>query len=42
MERNLLRKELKRFIQFAQLATNAHQATQQIKSILEKYGMNLE
>ncbi|MGK7930618.1 MAG: DNA phosphorothioation system restriction enzyme [Microcystaceae cyanobacterium] len=42
VERNLLRKELKRFIQFAELATNAHQATQQLKSILERYGMNSE
>jgi DNA phosphorothioation system restriction enzyme len=39
VERNLLRKELKRFIQFAKLATNARQATQQLNSILEKYGM---
>ena len=41
VERNLLRKELKRFIQFAELAINAEQAMEQFKSILEKYGMNL-
>lgn len=37
VERNLLRKELKRFIEFAQLASNASEALKQLLEVQEKY-----
>lgn len=37
VERNLLRKELKRFIEFAQLADNADEAINQLLTLQEKY-----
>lgn len=39
VERNLLRKELKRFIEFANLADNADQAKNQLLAVQEKYGL---
>ncbi|NJK46909.1 DNA phosphorothioation system restriction enzyme [Candidatus Gracilibacteria bacterium] len=39
VERNLLRKELKRFIEFARLAENAQEATAQLKMIQDKYSL---
>jgi DNA phosphorothioation system restriction enzyme len=39
VERNLLRKELKRFIEFANLAENAQEATTQLKLIQDKYSL---
>lgn len=39
VERNLLRKELKRFIEFAQLAENAREATEKLLAIEEKYSL---
>jgi DNA phosphorothioation system restriction enzyme len=39
VERNLLRKELKRFIEFANLAENANEAKAQLKIVQEKYGL---
>lgn len=39
VERNLLRKELKRFIQFAELADNALEAKTKLLSIQEQYGI---
>jgi DNA phosphorothioation system restriction enzyme len=39
VERNLLRKELKRFIEFARLAKNATEAIAILASIQEKYGL---
>lgn len=37
VERNLLRKELKRFIEFADLADNAAEARTQLFALQEKY-----
>jgi DNA phosphorothioation system restriction enzyme len=37
VERNLLRKELKRFVEFAQLAMNADEATQHLLDLQENY-----
>ncbi|PSF35216.1 DNA phosphorothioation system restriction enzyme [Aphanothece hegewaldii CCALA 016] len=37
VERNLLRKELKRFVEFAQLALNADEATQQFLTLQQQY-----
>jgi DNA phosphorothioation system restriction enzyme len=42
VERNLLRKELKRFIEFANLAENSQQATAQLKLIQDKYNLSSE
>jgi DNA phosphorothioation system restriction enzyme len=42
VERSLLRKELKRFIEFADLADNKDEATQKLRVIQEKYGLNYE
>ena len=39
VERNLLRKELKRFIEFAKLAENAREATEKLLIIQEKYSL---
>jgi DNA phosphorothioation system restriction enzyme len=39
VERNLLRKELKRFSEFANLAENAEQAKATLKIVQEKYGL---
>jgi DNA phosphorothioation system restriction enzyme len=39
VERNLLRKELKRFIEFAKLAENAREATEKLLLIQEKYSL---
>jgi superfamily II DNA or RNA helicase len=39
VERNLLRKELKRFIEFANLADNADEAKAQLRIVQEKYGL---
>ena len=39
VERNLLRKELRRFIEFAELADNGKEATQKLLVIHEKYGL---
>jgi superfamily II DNA or RNA helicase len=39
VERNLLRKELKRFIEFANLAENAQEAIKQLKLIQDKYSL---
>lgn len=39
VERNLLRKELKRFLEFAELADNAGEARGKLAKVLEKYGL---
>jgi DNA phosphorothioation system restriction enzyme len=39
VERNLLRKELKRFLEFAQLAINAQEAETRLLEIQERYGI---
>ncbi|MDJ0714948.1 MAG: DNA phosphorothioation system restriction enzyme [Prochloraceae cyanobacterium] len=39
VERNLLRKELKRFLEFADLADNADEARTKLLSLQEKYGL---
>jgi DNA phosphorothioation system restriction enzyme len=39
VERNLLRKELKRFIEFANLAENAEEARAKLSIVQEKYGL---
>ena len=39
VERNLLRKELKRFIEFADLADNREEARDKLGKIAEKYGL---
>jgi superfamily II DNA or RNA helicase len=40
VERNLLRKELKRFVEFAQLALNAKEAQESLGEILQRFGIN--
>ena len=40
VERNLLRKELKRFLEFAKLAKNAQEATQQLLALQDHYQIN--
>ncbi len=40
VERNLLRKELKRFLEFAKLAQNAQAATEQLFSLQEEYELD--
>jgi superfamily II DNA or RNA helicase len=39
VERNLLKKELRRFVEFANLAENAEEATVKLLGIQEKYGL---
>ena len=39
VERNLLRKELKRFIEFADLADNATEARNILLSLQDRYGL---
>ncbi len=39
VERNLLRKELKRFMEFAQIAKNAEDASQKLMKIQEQYSL---
>ncbi|MGK7887652.1 MAG: DNA phosphorothioation system restriction enzyme [Crocosphaera sp.] len=39
VERNLLRKELKRFVEFAKIAQNAEEASHKFLSIQEQYGL---
>jgi DNA phosphorothioation system restriction enzyme len=39
VEKNLLRKELKRFIEFAALANNASEATEKLLQIQDRYGL---
>jgi superfamily II DNA or RNA helicase len=39
VERNLLKKELKRFIEFAELAENATEARSQLFNLQQKYGL---
>jgi DNA phosphorothioation system restriction enzyme len=40
VERNLLRKELKRFLEFAELAINANEATGKLLEIEERFGIS--
>jgi hypothetical protein len=39
VERNLLRKELKRFVEFADLADNAGEARIKLLNLQKKYGL---
>ena len=39
VERNLLRKELKRFIEFGKIANNAEEVKQKFLSIQEQYNL---
>jgi DNA phosphorothioation system restriction enzyme len=39
VERNLLRKELRRFVEFANLAENAEEAKAKLKTVQEKFGI---
>ena len=39
VERNLLRKELKRFVEFAKIAQNAEEASQKFMEIQEQYNL---
>ncbi len=39
VERNLLKKELKRFLEFAELADNAEEAQQQLRGLQDKFGL---
>ena len=40
IERNLLKKELKRFMEFASLAKNAEEATTILAILQQKFGIN--
>lgn len=40
VERNLLKKELKRFLEFAELADNAEEAQQQLRKLQEKFSLD--
>jgi superfamily II DNA or RNA helicase len=40
VERNLLKKELKRFVEFAQLALNATEASDHLGEILARFSLN--